>query len=292
MAPQMIHRIQMRAPLGQPQELDVAQTCQRLRGMCRVTALFIQHHAYLPTSIMLVNHVQERLETLLAMVLLGQEQARSGPCVDRAKGHALGVHAADRHLRGLSTQRPRSPQRWKQQQIGFVLEEDHPSPTQLFKPPADISFFSPRQGLAVERSASASRRSPSNAACGGWCLRRAKTRPTKPTAAAIKERSNSPLDSPIAWAVRARAFPGVHPNPESMPWGDRSERHPAMPRGQRIECTPQSNCRSIVESPPMRKRPEQWASGDRFPRAPASGGTEPRLGHAATVVEADNAASE
>src|SRR4051794_12981141 len=88
--PQMIHRIQMRTPLGQPQKLDATKAGQRLRTMCGVTALFIEDHSHLVTTIMRMNQVQECLKALLAMVVACHEQSPARPDIDHAKGYPLG----------------------------------------------------------------------------------------------------------------------------------------------------------------------------------------------------------
>ena len=61
-APQSIHRVQLRATLGQPQQLDVEQAGQGHRAGGGVTGILLQQQRHMPTTVVSVQQLQKRLK--------------------------------------------------------------------------------------------------------------------------------------------------------------------------------------------------------------------------------------
>src|SRR5947209_8524612 len=172
-----------------------------------MTRILVQDDGHMPAPIMPVNQLQEFLEVLSPVSFLFQEQAASRVDVDRSEDDSLGISPANGHRSRLAPQGPCCPQRREQKQVSLILEEDNPTRPQVFKPPANVSFFSPCLGRGVVRSESVSRRSPVHATADESYPQKANVHPMWPIVGAATARSNSLPGNPIPWAIHAKAFP-------------------------------------------------------------------------------------
>lgn len=81
----------------------------------------------MPTPIMVMNQLQECLEVFGPLMLPGQEQPRTRAEIHRPEDHTAGIPATQENPLGLPPQRPASPQRREQQQIGLILGQKNAS---------------------------------------------------------------------------------------------------------------------------------------------------------------------
>jgi len=85
----MIHRIQVRRPLRQPQEFHIPAVRKGLRGLRRMAGIFVQDHNYMPTAIVPANDVQELLKIRRTMPQHRPQQSVSRLDVEDTEKHAL-----------------------------------------------------------------------------------------------------------------------------------------------------------------------------------------------------------
>jgi len=85
MTPQVIHRVQLRATLGQPDQTDLKLPCQPDRGACCVTGILIQQQPNRPTPVVLVDELEEGLEVLGSLSAAREQQSVTRAHVDRAE---------------------------------------------------------------------------------------------------------------------------------------------------------------------------------------------------------------
>ena len=150
MAPEMVQCIEFWAALRQPDQADAEISGQSLRLVSRVTGVLVQQQRDLPAAVMLVDDLKERLEVSATLVVPGQEQPV--PClhVDGAENDAPSVAARQRDLGRLAATRPTGTQRWEEQQVGFVLEEQSGAWSQVLYLFADTSHLASAVGVGLE----------------------------------------------------------------------------------------------------------------------------------------------
>src|SRR5690242_13739734 len=133
-----------------------------------------------------------------------------------------GVLAADGHRRRLAPQRPTRPQGRQQQQVGFVLGQEHGARAQGPDLAADPAFFSLAAGRGLARNGSASRhnRAPATDA-RGWPPTSVARVGRWPATAAVMAPSSPCRRSPNPSAVDSAPFligpPGLGPNAGDAP---------------------------------------------------------------------------
>ena len=123
MAPEVIHSVQLRATLGQPDQADAQLSGQVLRTVCSVAWILVQEQGDMPTPVMAMNDCQKSSEVLTTLPLTCQEQPMPGVDVDRAEDDSPGIEPRDWHLRRLAAQPPCGAQRREEQEVRFVLEQ-------------------------------------------------------------------------------------------------------------------------------------------------------------------------
>src|SRR3954451_14819503 len=126
MTPQVIHPIQLRAALGQPDQLDAHLDGQVLRSPGGMTWIFVQEQRNVPATVMATDYLQERPEVLATLPRASQEQPMAGIDVDCTEDHTSCIEPGDRHLQPLPPQSPGATQRREQQQVRLILEELDP----------------------------------------------------------------------------------------------------------------------------------------------------------------------
>ncbi len=123
--PELIHAVEFRPLLGQPNEKDVQRLGHGLARERCVTGGLIQHQPDWTAGVRLAQEPQKPLEVLLPHVRSARRYSVASPWVEGAKEHAFGVSARDWDPSLLPTQGPGSAQLRQQPKDGFVLEEPH-----------------------------------------------------------------------------------------------------------------------------------------------------------------------
>ena len=172
-APQMIHRVQMRASLGQPFELDAVSLGQGLADLGGVAGVLIQQQDHMPCAIMRVNQFQKGTEVHRPLTLTGKQQPTSRADVDRSEQHTLGILAAEDHSMRLSSWTPTGLQGREQQQVDLILNQNDATRRQMGQSTQNSPFFSLAAGPAPKHSGSVSRYSPAHAIAAEACERTA-----------------------------------------------------------------------------------------------------------------------
>jgi len=90
---EVIHPVQLRATLGQPDQADAQLSGQVLRTVCSVAWILVQEQGDMPTPVMAVNDCQESSEVLTTLPPTCQEQPMPGGDVDRAEDDSPGIIA-------------------------------------------------------------------------------------------------------------------------------------------------------------------------------------------------------
>ena len=93
--PEVIHPVQLRATLGQPDQADAQLSGQVLRTVCSAAWILVQEQGDLPAPLMTVNDCQKSSEVLTTLPLTCQEQPMSGVDVDRAEDDSPGIERRD-----------------------------------------------------------------------------------------------------------------------------------------------------------------------------------------------------
>jgi hypothetical protein len=146
LAPERVHRIQTRCALRQPQQGHLHPFGQRPRSLCRVAGILVQQQRNVPSTVMIVDQIQERTEVFSSLFLSGQEKPIARPQVHHSEDHPAGVPAAQEHFGRLPARRPRCPKRWEQQQVCLILSQ-HNAPSRKCQDfPANPPFFFSRSG--------------------------------------------------------------------------------------------------------------------------------------------------
>src|SRR5690349_9006208 len=78
-APQVIHRAQFRAALGQPDQTDLQFPRQPDRAVCRMAGIPVQQQPHRPSAVMVVDAAEERLEILSPLLGSREQQPMAGP---------------------------------------------------------------------------------------------------------------------------------------------------------------------------------------------------------------------
>ena len=166
MTPEVIHPVQLRASLGQPDEADAQLSGPVLRTVCSVAWVLVQEQCNLPAPVMVVNHRQESSEVLTTLSPTGKEQSMPGVDIDRAENDSPGVEPRDWDLQRVAAQSPCGASRREKQEVRFVLEQLDAARWQLADFPADLHFFL-RRDPGRARTAVASKRSQRRATAAG-----------------------------------------------------------------------------------------------------------------------------
>ena len=149
-----------------------------------------------------MKEVKKGLKVLGALMRLGQQQRVASPQVQAAEDGAPRVLTADGYGRGLAPAGPSRPQRWQQQQLGFVLNQEHGARGQGPNLAADPAFFSLAAAPGSVRNGSASTHSRARAGAVGSCPLRGRAGACPgPTPAAAAKRSNPWPSNQSRWAT-------------------------------------------------------------------------------------------
>src|SRR5581483_256279 len=284
--PQVIHRVEVRTAVGQPQELDVEILGQRLGLLVLVGGVFIQEQRHRLGAVVPADEIQKLLEFQPAVARPLHEQKMTAAQMQGAKEGSASVLAGDKHRGGLAPQSPTRAQRRKEQQVGFILRQERGGRRQSPYLPQNPAFFSPPPGPGPVRSGSVSRRNlrPSTAAAT-WrskLLVRDDKRSGRLGAAA---HSRCWLDSPVPPDAAPKRFPPGSPNPRSS-WVAAPDRGdpPTQPgvSGGRQTVAPNDECCS---GPRAATAPLALRTGlDRATTRPTLAGKAPHRGFALTPL--------
>jgi hypothetical protein len=107
-----------------------------------MTTVPIQEQRHMPTTTMPMHVMQKCLKVFRALTQSYLKQAVAGKEIHCTKHYSLGIPATQQHLRRLAALRPRHPQRWKQQQIRLILDQQRTAPWQATDGAANLAFFS------------------------------------------------------------------------------------------------------------------------------------------------------
>jgi hypothetical protein len=124
-----------------------------------MTAVAIQQHRDMPTTIAPAHLPQKHLEVRRALVLPHQKYPVARRQVHASKYHSASIAATQQNARRLALGRPHCPQRRKQQQIRFILSQQDTTPWQARQEAENFVFFSLAPGPASIHNAGASRHS-------------------------------------------------------------------------------------------------------------------------------------
>src|SRR5689334_13817453 len=127
-----------------------------------------------------MNQLQKGLKVFGPLMRLGQKQRMAGPQVQAAKDGPPRVLAADGHRGRLAPAGPTGPQGRQEQQLGFVLDQEHGPGGQGPNLAANPAFFSLAAGPGPTRNGSVSRRSRARAGAVEACPRRGGARRVDP----------------------------------------------------------------------------------------------------------------
>ena len=84
-APQVIHRVQLRTADRQPDQPDPLRARLALRNLRRVTTVLVQQERHVPSAVVLMDQPEEFPEILGTLLLAFQEQPRTAACIQRPK---------------------------------------------------------------------------------------------------------------------------------------------------------------------------------------------------------------
>src|SRR5829696_7605356 len=120
----------------------------------------------------MMNDIEKRLKVTRFLARTRQKQPMSCVEVQRSKDDLARIPPRQSNLSRFAATRPASPQRRKQEQIGFILGQHHTACWQGAQLTTNVAFFSPGQDLRPAHSGSASRHSPSGARHDEWYRRK------------------------------------------------------------------------------------------------------------------------
>src|SRR5205085_4396450 len=219
--PQVVHRVEVRAPLGQPQQLDPQLVGGVLGVLRRMATVLVQQQRHVPAPVKVADLLQEVLEVHAALPLACQQQPAARLEVDGPEQDALGVAATDRNRGRLPTAGPAGAQGREQPQGGLVPRQLRATRRQGPQPPPDGAFFSRAGGPAGARSGTASTRSPAGRVPGGRYRRTAAGHHSGTGSPGAGGPSRSAPHSPVRRGA-APSRPAAAPaTPGSRRWGGR-----------------------------------------------------------------------
>src|SRR5262249_47233651 len=212
------------------------------------------------------------------LVFAYQEQTATRPQVHRPEDDPTGVLARQPYHRRLASQRPSCPQGWKQQEIGFVLSQQHAPGLQSPDLLANTAFFSPPPGRGPGRSEAVSTRSPAGGVPAGSCRRKNKCPWRAGVPLATKARSSSRHNS-LVRSASGSGVPGA--SCELLPSTRSVVRGYSRESGQRDHaavCNPRSSSRPSAERRRGSERPASGIGLGQLPAWPKCDGTGGHLG--------------
>lgn len=112
--PEVIHRVEFRALVGQPEQSDLEPGGELLAADGGVTGRLIEQKPDGPTTIVLAQELEKCAEVILAGMVAAQENAVAGTRVDDAKEDSLCIVPADGHLCLSALHCPARAQWWKE----------------------------------------------------------------------------------------------------------------------------------------------------------------------------------
>jgi hypothetical protein len=122
-APQVVQRVELRRPLGQPDQFGPRPLGHAPGARCGVAGVLVQQQGDVPTPVMPVEVIEERLEVPGPLPLPDQEKLGPRPEVEAPEDHPAGVAAREEDLLRLTPQRPTGPEWGDEQEVGLVLGE-------------------------------------------------------------------------------------------------------------------------------------------------------------------------
>src|SRR5215211_5937163 len=171
---------------------------------------FIHQQRDLPGTIVMMNQFEKCLKVTGSLARSRQKQPMSAGKVHGSKNNLSRIPARQSNLSHFTATSPASPQRWKQEQIGFIFRKYHTTWRQGAQLSTNVAFFSPGQGLRPGHTDSVSRHSPGGARRGGWYHRKSECYRRVRVALARVARSNWLPDSQaaqVAWQSRQLKVP-------------------------------------------------------------------------------------
>lgn len=126
-----------------------------------MTAIAVQQQGHAPAPVLLVHLVQKRLEIFCTLPMADLEQAVARGQIHAAKYGPSCIPVAQSHLCRHAPQGPHSAQRWKQQQVRFILRQHDAALGQAANYAPDTTLFflvarrQPRHSAAVSRHSQA-----------------------------------------------------------------------------------------------------------------------------------------
>lgn len=213
--PQVINGVEVRAALGEPEQVNAQVRSGSERSDSRMAGVFIQEKNEVLVSVLLAQVAEERLKILSPLSRSGQQDTMAGVRVECAKNDRLGIPAGEHDLGLLAPMGPGRTQRRKDEQVGFILKQHHRLPfPEEGEGVLNPAFFSLALGRARGRSEVASRRSSTVAVPAGGYGPKALAHPLELSAPAIEAQS-------IRWVGTQRprvTSPELHSgDPQGLP---------------------------------------------------------------------------
>lgn len=131
-----------------------------------MTTVAIEHHGHTPAPIMPMHLLQKHLEIAGTLPPADSKQAMPSAYVHAPEYHAPRVRSAEHDWCGAATLRPHGAQRWKLQQVGFILDQNGTTLRQAAEQAQNLAFFSPAVGLVPVHTGAASSGIPYGASNG------------------------------------------------------------------------------------------------------------------------------
>lgn len=141
LSPQRVHRVQFRHSHRQPQQPDTEPMRFFQRGGGCMAAIAVEHDRHPPAAILPPHQAQERLEIVGPLPSSCQEQPMGRCQVHAAEHDASRIRPAEHDLRRHAMHRAHRTQRRKQQQVGFIFQQDHAALGQVAKYAPEPAFF-------------------------------------------------------------------------------------------------------------------------------------------------------
>lgn len=172
MTPQMVHRIQVRAALWQPNQFNVQLRGQLLGRLRCMAGVAVQKQDHRSPSIVPMYLAQKSLEVHPALINASHSKTMASANVDGSKENPTCIAPANEHRRWLAFKRPSCPQYRKEKQVGFIFGQHRGMRWQGLDLKQNSPFFSPGPGPLLTHTESASRHTSTHVTVGEWSLRR------------------------------------------------------------------------------------------------------------------------
>jgi hypothetical protein len=270
----MIHGIEFGRTLRQPEQLHVELAGQPSGAGCGVAWVLVQQKSHMPSTVMLVDELQERLKILLLLMLTNQKQPLPGAKIHGPKDNSPSIPPRQQNAVRLSSPTPVGTQWRKQQQIGLVLGQKNAARRQTADFSADLTFFSRALDREPRRSAPASIHIQVVAVRAGRCSWKIAGRSPSSADPAATGPSSSQRSTPVRRENDGGRLATIESILQSSEEGGLDDRRPPRTRDQTICYKHESIDEHFADSHATFWRFPQWIALDRTPKLPTFADTD------------------